>query len=515
MSSRGLGSTYTKYLSFGLGFLIQALSTNLFAQSAGVVAALKSEFEIQLTPQRVSEELNKYIEIISVKGQDFYIQEPFTARLSKFSAAGQVRVLNSKLNDGSGLSALVAIDNLVLRLPKFDFVYVVEIAVGDGRPPIKSTISGSCNDLLVGFKNPISSDFSGQLLPQGNVLVQSLNWNADQVPYDWSVSKCEGPGGLSEFIKENVFPQLLRSSWAKDFIREQIAGKLTRQVGVIKRFTQEFSGNQLIINPGYISWDSKAVKVSGISEFVPRVPCPIIQSELKQQPIPLDKNNGITKISSAASKNESIVLPEAFAFKIIQCFHELGYYEQKLSTAKITAFRDLQKSTFQQYFVWPDLGSYSSEQEFLMTNKTYESWNLINKTEQVSSRPKEVVMMAALTTTLASSWRFYNDGKEGSPYVTFWTPLSAEISATMLSDRLQFKVVEVQAPKISYRFDKTVSNNLIDTKQFEPHVKDVLASTQFEFPLPKLNLGLNNVLRINSLETTGSGKNWVFSITTK
>lgn len=417
----------------------------------------------------------------SVKGMSF--QAGMSISTAQFAQNGEVSVTA----DLQGLG--VSIDEVNFKL-------AVEIAPAPGAAPVSTKIEGTCQNVEALFVLPIKIDMKASFNEADQKFsITSWSWNIADVNYSWISSKCDGPGGISEFLRQRVFQKFVTSEQAKTYVIQQSQEFLNHSISSVmeRLFSQSFFDAQLDFHVEKLKWSASQFNFEGRLRLTSGDGCLAFQLATGQKRIPLDAN------VKAAIMVKQMAFPEDLMLRNIQCAHERGLISFNGTTADIPDFKTLMENRTNQSYAWPDLGRFPTSQIFLMKTKTTDKLSMTS--QQVSAG-----YQAQVTGQITSYW-----SSNSGPYVTFWTPLSATAKVNVVGDKLEFSMSAAKSVKVAYRFDQKVTDNFIDTSYFNQPVTDYMSKVSKSWSLPKFELPNQRKVTISALKVT-AGKGWTFTL---
>ncbi|MEM7646488.1 MAG: hypothetical protein AAF203_06245, partial [Pseudomonadota bacterium] len=191
---------------------------------------------------------------------------------------------------------------------------------------------------------------------------------------------CTGPRDYQDILKQEIFKVLRNEQALKEIIQEKLQAVMSQQVTqIVAEILQphympvgsngeiQFLPEQLLLSSenGNIMIKGEVVSLFGQSS----------EPGKNFQPF----NINVPRLEKM--RNSGLILSQAFLRQLLSQMNQQSIFDQQFRGQDIDGFRKLQKSRFQQFFVFPDLMNFSKKADFRF-NMTLTRDPVINITEQ-------------------------------------------------------------------------------------------------------------------------------------
>lgn len=313
------------------------------------------------------------------------------------------------------------------------------------------------------------------------------------------MTSCTGPAGVKEFIEEKVksaladqsmwmpkVKQTIESQLSFNFKLEQVLWKnlnLATQVSWIGDSWSET--NQSYRMKGKASvYIGQSGKLNSVTE------------------LSLDTNFGSTEATT-------LFVPKTLITEMLNAWHNEGLLSLNFLGDEFRAFRDLQRSWFTLFFIWPDLLRYSTQTDM--------SWLV-----QPLTAPQTFITSTSGSPILKMNTHvradlFTGENNRMIPYMNFKTPINTEFRLQARDGQIDMTILKMYGLDITAQWDqefiRTHSPNTHFARQtISNSIRNKLLNNTFSFsmqtlaPLPWLKMNLQN------LTTSGENLNLEFSL---
>lgn len=486
MGETNIASKVQRLSVLALGATVLLAGLKAKAQSAQMV----SDWSMVLPSATVNEVIKAKNHAIRIEDKSFSYQETTAGQTVNASAEGLgmvagMSISTAEFGANGDLSVGGSFQALTIRMRKLSF----NVA---GTLPLK----GSCSGVEAVFLMPVKVDLKAQLSNQGLTMgVTAWDWDIGAQPFLWMTRSCEGPAGISEFMKTKVFQKFVSSEQARTVVMKETEGLFNTTVGGMmdKMFAKTVNGMDTAFKVEKFSWNATAFSFDGSATVKAGAACPSFTLTNSRTRVEIDA------ASKAAIKPMQLMFPEEMVLNTIKCAHETQALFYNGTTADFPDFTALMKNRTNQGYVWPDLQSFPTTQTFVMKTMSTDKMSLVPTA--VSSG-----FSGTLTTQVTSYW-----SSNTGPYVTFYTPLTATVKVGIEGTKLAFSMSSPKNVKLVRRFERTVSDQYLDTTQFDTPVTNFLSTLKKTWDLPSVQLP-NKTTFIPSALTTTPGKVWIFTM---
>lgn len=471
---------------FTVGMTVLLAGLKAKAQATQMV----SDWAMVLPASTVNEVVKARNHAIRIADKSFTYQETTAGQTINASAEGLgmvagMAISTAEFGANGDISVGGAFQALTIKMRKLSF----NVA---GTLPLK----GSCSGVEAVFLLPVKVDLKAQLSNQGLTMgVTSWNWDIGVQPFLWMTRSCEGPAGISEFMKTKVFQKFVASEQARAVVMTETEGLFNTTVGGLmdKMFSKTVNGMDTSFKVEKFSWNTSAFNFEGSATVTAGKACPSFTLSGSRARVAIDST------SKAAIKPMQLMFPEEMVLNTIKCAHETQALFYDGTTADFPDFTALMKNRTNQGYVWPDLQTFPMTQTFLMRTMSTDKMTIAPATAASG-------FSGTLTTQISSYW-----SSNTGPYVTFYTPLTATVKVAIEGSKLAFSMSSPKNVKLVRRFERAVSDQYLDTTQFDTPVTNFLSTLKKTWDLPSLQLP-NKTTFVPSTLTTTPGKVWIFTM---
>ncbi len=199
-------------------------------------------------------------------------------------------------------------------------------------------------------------------------------------------------------------------------------------------------------------------------------------------------------------KESGFVLPKDSLTAILSYMHNNAELIKRIKSSDIAAFQSVMSSRFMQFFVWPDLMSFSKSTVFYFDVGAAREPQLTNG----QTLPSGGSVFNVQSPLLVSQWAPAD--KQYLPYVDFRANLSGQLLASVKDDSLIIET-RLQPFKIAAQFRKEFSvfrkiNNWVAESLLNSSVKSYLENTPLTLPIPKWELNERLTVHIRDLQAS-------------
>lgn len=381
--------------------------------------------------------------------------------------------------------------SLNARIGRIAVDAVVNRWVGDTL--IQAHVRGSCENiplvLQAGKAQLMGSIRTG--IDASGLPTLSVPWLQTQVsPDGWIVGEfsCQGPEGFKALVQQGLMTYLSDVNGMTAALKSFVDGRVARyQAELRASFLAPRPYDVGIKNLKVTMTPMRIQNLSGDKfQLVGRLAFVFMNPALNET-ISLGSGGQVPKTLNL----HSLLISGDFLNAMNNMAYKAGIYVYRKRGQEIAGFRNLLNSRFIQFFVWPELGYFAGNAEFL--------FDVIASERPRMSRPTDArdgsVLLNVKGSVSVLTWAPFQTGFE--PMVSFNTPVSGTYRL-WLEQAAEGAVLRATFTQLSLRvsaaWDGTYSqnrlhNSYISASSIQGGVSDSLQSDGFSFPLGHLNLG--------------------------
>lgn len=447
--------------------------------SAAFAAAgqLKTELRFVLPKKDLVQEALRQSGTLNFQRESLTFSSEFPVHLKTINLNFDYRVQALTPVEAGRFTTRVEVTKVDARAAELKIDSVLEVETSGVRAKIP--IRAQCRGVRITNQKPLYLELQGQVRekPRLTLALENVDW--ERVGGVWAIAAehCEAAPGFTTFLTEQLAKIWIESRDLPGYIFEdanrELGAWFSKSLTLQKEVPELDSRVEL---RGQSFQDAGSAWVFGIEMSV-------------------DANVGTQ--NACGTLNEDIYLPmlgqsaeapgpeiwanEKLVALWAKCLHERGRLTREDRGREISGFQRLMSSRFLQFFVWPDLMQYPKDTDFHFMTSSYGTFSL-------EPRPVSSGASFRIQTQIASRM-VYPEAGRWAPYMTFYTPVRADLRMSVQDSKLKIQSASTPQTKLNYRFDAPASySRSIGISTIESEVKDFLAAEIFELELPRLPL---------------------------
>ena len=407
-----------------------------------------------------------------------------------------------KLNAGSkkvfiGAEHMIASEELGARLNinSISVDAIVERIVD--RVRVRSRVQGACSNIKIEL-NPgkarligiVKTSVDAQGLPEVSVPWFEITWAPDA----WTVApfSCSGTGGLEEAIRTGLTNYLKDARAFSNEFKKAVAAKMASVQSEVQGWFLKAKPVSIGIRDVSVVLYPKAIVKARGERFQVRGEIHFLFAS-KTLNETVDVRGAAPSGAGFASESYSLWVPEGLIGALNDFAYRSGLYNLRRMGNEIAAFKTLRESWFSRAFVWPELGNFPDNADFLFDFLA-------------GSRPRISAITDAgdgsLKTNLSGdirvqTWAPDDKAKSYEKFVQFATPVSGEARVGLSpreSGGADLSIVfATLGLELSYEWDATYArnrlmNSSIGASTIQGELTKSLTTDGFTFSMSPLSL---------------------------
>jgi len=378
----------------------------------------------------------------------------------------------------------------------------IEPVVNVGRFEIHDTLSrqigganiiihldGACNNMVIRVPNgqwKVKGMLRWTWSNQGMIVswkdFQFAMNDAAQATVD--LGQCEGPQGIHQELRTAIETVSRDHAWMQDVLKEGVLEWVSGSMGKLQ--TELLKVRQVDVKPGLaMSWQPE--ELSDVGQGVIRVAGQIlvVKDGVGEYTQTLERSYDLPSLGLV--KESGFVLPKDTLQALVNFMHKNGELGYRANSKDIDSFKGLMSSRFMQFFVWPDLMSFSKSTQFYF-DVSSEKAPVLSNGVMLKNGGIQYAVQAPL---IVNQWAPTKD--KYVPYVDFRSPLKGNLSAKINKGKFVLQLNPGQM-NVTSGFRREFSlfrrvNTWIATSLLGSRVASYLQSKPFQFEVPEWEVG--------------------------
>lgn len=481
-----------------------SLSFILFTASvSGAQSELRLETDLMVHPDQMAQ----LLELTSSQIQNsstwewsqLNFSQPYKTYWSSVSAKGPFSLkFDSSQIENQVIDFELDWENPSLDVGRFEIHDVIVRRVSGINLTIY--LDGACRDMSVqipsaGWK--VKGSLKWEVTPQG-IQASWLNFqfsmNSSAVS-SVNMGQCEGPQAIQQELRSTIESMTRDQAWMQDVLK---TGILDWIGGSLKSLQSELLQTRSVKlkEDLILSWIPDGIE--GLGHGMLRLPgkFAVVKEGGEKNSQVIERSYEVSSLSGV--KESGFILPVDAVQQVLQFAYRNGELIYRINSSDVDSFSSLMQSRLLQFFIWPDLMSFSKKTQFYFDISSRKAPRLSNGIMAQDG----VVQYDIQAPLLVNQWAPF--GGQYVPYVDFVSPLRGTLSAQIAEGKFVLNI-QPQSLKVSSLFRSEFSilrrvNTWIATSLLGSSVADYLRGQFFKFDIPEWTITDGVSLTVRDLQ---------------
>ncbi|MCB0366995.1 MAG: hypothetical protein H6624_00220 [Bdellovibrionaceae bacterium] len=494
--------------------LLCALAVNLFtfAERAGAQIEVQSEFSFQLGNQEYEQILTSGLGEINESWEipvpDFTIGQPYATSVKGIKALVKSQV-NGVSHHGPEVGLRLEIPEMNFQIDRVETSQLIEQVINGVR--VRVHIQGSCEGISAKL---IDDKVQADLRLSRVIQPSKLHWNLEDLfitnqnwRFELSIARCHAPQGYEAILKDEIQRYLEQTAlWqgtVQGLIQEKVdqwSAQVSSQLLMAAPIDLGFTNFKMIMVPESLDENARRDLIirGHIHGHFPnsRAPAQVLKVEFDQGDGGLDGSEGT-----------ALAVPPRLIANLLGAFSANGELYRTIRFQEVEGLRDLMRSRWYQFFLWPDLMNYSKKTNFAL---------------QIFGRQApHVSEVSSLDGVLRGTFYWPMSAKMFLPwkgnfvsYMDFQTDFRALPEMEVKSDGIHVRFPH-PSMTLEYQWDQNYLSQFYPWTHFAhksigSRIKDVVEEVDWILPLPQLKVKEKLVLKAKRFHYNASSLQIIF-----
>ncbi|MCB0384078.1 MAG: hypothetical protein KDD43_01700 [Bdellovibrionales bacterium] len=461
-----------------------------------------SDFSFQLGHQEYEQILTSGLGEINESWEipipDFVISQPFPTSVSQIKAIVRSHV-HGVSHHGAEVGLTLEIPEMTFSIGKVETSQIIERVINGVR--VRVHLQGACEGISARL---IDDKVQAELRLSRSVQPSRLNWNLEDLfvtnqnwRFDLSIEKCQAPQGYDEVLKEEIYRYLGQTNLWQGTIETLIQEKVdqwslqvSNQLMMAAPINLGFQNFKMIMAPQVLDENPRGDLVirGKIFGYFPHS-----QAKAKRLNVEFDQGDG----GLDGTEGTVIAIPPNFISALLEAFSANGELYQSVKFQEVEGLRDLMRSRWYQFFLWPDLLNFSKKTNFVLQFYGRRTPRVSNLTSV------DGTLMGTFYWPVAANMYLPWKGNY-APYMNFQTEFRAMPKMKVMKDGIHVSFPH-PSMTLDYQWDAKYMTQFspwtyFAYKSIGSRIKDAIEEVDWLLPLPEIKVKDNLVLKAKSFQ---------------